>query len=152
MLITRMFSLCPGTPGWRQQAPAHDEAYLHAGAARLVEQVYHILVGEAVEFRLYIGFFAFFSVLYFIFYEFFKGRAHVVRGDEQLAAFERPVRRYEVEHRARVSDYLMAAGKQAEVGVYLRRRFVEIARADVGVAARASAFAPLDEYQLAVDL
>ena len=77
---------------------------------------------------------------------------HVVGRDEQLAAFERPVRRYEVEDAARVGDYLAAAGEQAEVGVYLRRRFVEVARADVGVAARAAALAPLDEYQLAVDL
>ena len=63
----------PRHSGLEAAGSAHDEAYFHSGAARLVEQVYHILVCKAVEFRLYIGFFAFFSVLYFIFYEFFKG-------------------------------------------------------------------------------
>ena len=55
----------PRHSGLKAAGPAHDEAYLNAGAARLVEQVYHILVGEAVEFRLDVGLFAFLCVFAF---------------------------------------------------------------------------------------
>ena len=87
----------------------------HSRAARLVEQVYHILVGEAVEFRLDVGFPALFRVLYLFFYKFLEGRAHVVGRDEKFAAFQRPVRGDEVEDAARVRDDFAAAGEQSEV-------------------------------------
>ena len=53
---------------------------------------------------------------------------------------------------ARLRYDLTAAGEQAEVGIDLCRRFVEVAGADIGVAFDAAALTAFCEYQLAVHL
>ena len=150
MLMTRMFSLIPGTPGRRQQMPRTMQIDRHARLRRPVQRLddgrvhQRVHLGDDPPAR---------SQRRFPLDERDDPILQPVRRDrEPLPRRRRRIAGQQVEQGARVVGVRVARGEVRQIAVDARRRRVVVARRQVHVALDAVAFAAHDQRHLAVGL
>ena len=153
MLLTRMFSESPGTPGPQAADAADDEVDLHAGLRGLVELLDDLLVDQGVELGPDLRLAAGPGVRHLLLDQPHQRLAQIDRGQRQpLQPRRLGIAGHVVERLGGIAAQRRVAGEEREVGVDPGGDRVVVAGAEMAVGAQAPALAAHDHRDLGVGL